>query len=270
MHRRATRGRDGRILEAPLGKAPRTSFNGRITAHRRIEFASLSLPEVKAVKNAFGATVNDVVVTLCTTALREWLIAHDELPEEPLLATVPISVRTAEEMGTFGNRVSVMIIPLATTEPDPVQRLRRTHETLKSAKDRHRAVPADILARANHLVPPSLFARAARVTAGLAVSRRSAPPYNVIISNVPGPPVPIYIAGARQVASYPVSVILEGVGLNITVFSYQDRVDFGLIADRELIPDLDHMIDSLNSALAELLDAAHHKTREIALDLKAT
>jgi hypothetical protein len=92
----------------------------------------------------------------------------------------------------------------------------------------------------------------------------------VIISNVPGPPVPIYIASALQVASYPVSVILEGVGLNITVFSYQDRVDFGLIADRELIPDLDHMIDSLNSALAELLDAAHHKTREIALDLKAT
>jgi WS/DGAT/MGAT family acyltransferase len=269
MHRRATRGRDGRILEAPLGKAPRTSFNGRITAHRRIEFASLPLPQVKAVKNAFGATVNDVVVTLCATALREWLIAHDELPEEPLLAMVPMSVRTAEEMGTFGNRVSVMIVPLATNQPNPVQRLRRTHETLKSAKDRHRAVPADILARANHLVPPSLFARAARVTAGLAVSRRGTPPYNVIISNVPGPPVPIYIAGARQVANYPVSVILEGVGLNITVFSYQDRVDFGLVADRELIPDLDHMIASLNSALAELLDAAHRETREVALDPKA-
>jgi len=182
---------------------------------------------------------------------------------------VPFSVRTAEEMGTFGNRVSVMIIPLATNEPDPGQRLKRTHETLKSAKDRHRAVPADILARANHLVPSPLFARAARVTAGLAVSRRGAPPYNVIISNVPGPPVPIYIAGARQVANYPVAVILEGVGLNITVFSYQDRVDFGLIADRELIPDLDRMIDSLNTALTELLAAAHHDTRETTLKLTA-
>jgi WS/DGAT/MGAT family acyltransferase len=270
IHRRTTRGRDGRILEAPLGKAPRTSFNDRISTHRRIELASLSLPEVKAVKNAFGATVNDVVVTLCTTALREWLIAHNELPDQPLLASVPFSVRTAEEMGTFGNRVAVMIVPLATNEPDPVQRLKRTHDTLRSAKDRHRAVPADILVRANHLVPPSLFARAARVTAGLAVTRRGVPPYNVIISNVPGPPVPIYIAGALQVASYPVSLIHEGVGLNITLFSYQDHIDLGLVADRDLIPDLDHMITSLNDALAELLAAAHHQTREAALDLTAT
>jgi hypothetical protein len=113
-------------------------------------------------------------------------------------------------------------------------------------------------------VPPSLFARAARVTARLSVSRRGAPPYDVIISNVPGPPVPIYIAGARQVASYPVSVILEGVGLNITVFSYQDRVDFGLVADRELIPDLDHMIASLDDALVELIGAAQQQTSELA------
>jgi WS/DGAT/MGAT family acyltransferase len=123
VHRRATRNRDGRILDAPLGRAP--TFNERITAHRRIEFGSLSLSEVKAVKNAFGATVNDVVVTLCTTALREWLIAHDELPDQQLLAMVPISVRTAEQAGTYGNPVSVMIVPLATDEPDPVGRLRR-------------------------------------------------------------------------------------------------------------------------------------------------
>jgi diacylglycerol O-acyltransferase len=263
-HRRATRNRDGRILEAPLGRAPRTSFNDRITPYRRIEFGSLSLPEIKAIKNTFGVTVNDVVVTLCTTAIREWLIAHGELPAEPLLAMVPISVRTAEEMGTFGNRLSVMIVPLATNEPDAVRRLERTHATLKSAKDRHRAVPADIIARANHLVPPSLFARAARVTASLAVARRGSPPHNVIISNVPGPSVPIYIAGARQVASYPVSVIMEGVGLNITIFSYLDRVDFGLVADRELIGDLDRMIVSLDHALSELRDAAARATPEVA------
>lgn len=255
-HRTVTRNRDGRVLEAPAGRAPRTRFNARISPHRRIEFGSLSLADVKAVKNAFGATVNDVVVTLCATAIREWLIAHDDLPDEPLLAMVPMSVRTKEQMGTFGNRVSVMIVPLATTEPDPARRLKITHDTLRSAKDRHRAVPADILASANHLIPPSMFARAARVTAGFAASRRVAPPYNVIISNVPGPPIPIYIAGARQLANYPVSLILDGVGLNITVFSYQDRVDFGLVADRELIPDLDRMITSLRTALADLLSIA--------------
>ena len=270
VHRRATRNQDGRILQAPLGRAPRTRFNQRISAHRRIEFASLSLSDIKAVKNAFGATVNDVVVTLCATAVREWLLTHGDLPKDPLQAMVPVSVRTAEQMGTFGNRVSVMIAPLATDEPDAIRRLARTHDALASAKDRHRATPADLLTRANHLVPPALFARAARVTAGLAVSRRGTPPYNLIISNVPGPPIPIYIAGARQIAMYPVSVILEGVGLNITVFSYEDRVDFGLVADRELIPDLDHMIASLNNALAELHDAAHHETREMALDPTAT
>nr|WP_320668761.1 wax ester/triacylglycerol synthase family O-acyltransferase [Patulibacter sp. DM4] len=255
-HRAATRNRDGRMLERPRARAPRTSFNGRITPHRRVAFASLSLPEIKAVKNAFGATVNDVVVTLCAAAVREWLVDHGELPEDPLLAMVPISVRTKEELGTFGNRISVMIAPLPTDEPDPAERLRRTHEAMRSAKERHRAVPADILSTANHLIPPSLFARAARVTAGVSASSRFAPPYNLILSNVPGPPVPIYIAGARQVANYPVSFILDGVGLNITVFSYLDRVDFGLVADRDLLPDVAALAGALERAIDDLTAAA--------------
>jgi WS/DGAT/MGAT family acyltransferase len=254
-HRSATRNRDGRVLEAHAGRAPRTTFNARISPHRRVAFCSLSLADVKAVKTANGTTVNDVVVALCTTAIREWLIAHDELPADPLLAMIPMSVRTKEEQGTFGNRVSVMIVPLATDEADPIERLRRTHEALRSAKERHRAVPADILSRANHLIPPAMFARAARVTAGFAASSRFAPPFNVVISNVPGPPIPIYIAGALQVANYPVSVILDGAGLNLTVLSYQDRADFGLVADRELIPDLPAMIESLQQALAQLTGA---------------
>ena len=255
-HRTATRNRDGRLLESPGARAPRTKLNARISPHRRIAFGSLSLPEIKAIKNAFHATVNDVVVALCTGAIRDWLIAHDDLPDEPLLAMVPVSVRTREQAGTFGNRVSAMIVPLSTTEPDPQQRLLRTHEALRSAKERHNAVPADILSRANHLIPPALLARAARVIAGISASRRFAPPYNVIISNIPGPAIPMYIGGARQVANYPVSVILDGVGLNITVLSYQDRVDFGLVADRELMPDLAGLVDSLQSALVELREAA--------------
>jgi WS/DGAT/MGAT family acyltransferase len=255
-HRAATRNRDGRLLESPGLRAPRTRFNSRISPHRRVEFGSLSLSEIKAIKNAYGATVNDVVVALCTGAVRDWLVAHDDLPEEPLLAMVPVSVRTKEQAGTFGNRVSVMIVPLPTDEADPEERLRRTHQALRAAKERHNAVPAEILSRANHLVPPALLARASRVTAGFVASGRLAPPYNLIISNVPGPQRPIYIAGALQVAHYPVSVIHDGVGLNITVFSYQDRVDFGLVADRELMPDLAMLVGSLENALAELREAA--------------
>jgi diacylglycerol O-acyltransferase len=250
-HRAATRNRDGRLLEPPPGRAPRTSFNARISPHRRVALGTLSLTEIKAVKNAYGATVNDVVVTLCASAVREWLIAHDELPADPLLAMVPVSVRTDDEIGTFGNRVSVMIVPIPTNEPDALRRLQRTHEALRSAKERHRAVPADLLAGANHLIPPALLGRAARVTALFAASSPFAPPFNLVISNVPGPQIPIYIAGARQVANYPVSMIIDGVGLNITVLSYQDRVDFGLVADRELVPDLPRLITSLQGALAE-------------------
>jgi diacylglycerol O-acyltransferase len=254
-HRAATRNRDGRLLERGTGRAPRTTFNRSISPHRRVALGSLCLDEIKAIKNAFGATVNDVVVALCTSAIRDWLQAHDELPEDPLLSMVPVSVRTKADTGTFGNRVSVMIVPLATNEPDPVRRLQRTHETLRSAKERHRAVPADLLVNANHLVPARLLARASRVAAGLAASGRVAPPYNVILSNVPGPAIPLYIAGARQIANYPVSLIHDGVGLNVTVFSYQDRVDFGLVADRDQMPDLSLLIKSLREALEQLKDA---------------
>jgi len=254
-HKLKTRNQDGRLLQAPSGRAPRTRFNATISPHRRIAFGTLSLAEIKAIKNACGATVNDVIVALSTAAIREWLIAHDDLPDEPLLAMIPISVRTEAQIGTFGNRVAVMIVPLATNEHDPLRRLQITHERLRAANERHQAVPADILASANHLIPPSLFARASALTASFAASGRLSPPYNVIISNVPGSPVPVYAAGAQQIASYPVSVIHDGVGLNITVFSYQDRVDFGLVADRELIPDLDRMTESLAEALAGLSDA---------------
>jgi diacylglycerol O-acyltransferase / wax synthase len=257
VHRLRTRNRDGRLLQRPAGRAPRTRFNTRISPHRRIAFGTLSLPQIKAIKNACGATVNDVIVTLSTAAIRDWLISHHDLPDDPLLAMIPISVRTEAQIGTFGNRVSVMIVPLATNELDPLRRLRLTHERLRAAKERHQAVPADILTNANHLIPPSLFARAAGVTAAFAAAGRLSPPYNVVISNVPGPSVPIYAAGARQIASYPVSVIHDAVGLNVTVFSYQDRVDFGLVADRELIPDLHRITASLQNSLTELSDAAH-------------
>jgi diacylglycerol O-acyltransferase len=236
--------------------APRTSFSGRVSAHRRFAFGQLSLDDVKAVKNAYGVTVNDVIVTLCAGAVRRWLLEHDELPDEPLVAQIPVSVRTEEQIGTYGNRIMLMRAPLFTDEPGPVRRLQRTHDALGDMKQRHRALPADLLADVNHFIPPAVFSRAARLTFGLATSRPGRPIWNLVISNVPGPQFPLYCAGARLVANYPVSVITDGMGLNITVMSYCGHLDVGIVADREQMPDVALLTGWLQEALTELMAPA--------------
>src|SRR3954471_23916028 len=150
-------GRAGRIAgrEIPVREgralvAPKTSFNGRISAHRRFTFGGLPLEEVKAVKNAYGCTVNGVVVSICAVAVRRWLVEHDDLPDSPLVAQVPVSVRTHEQLGTYGHRILMMAAPLYTDEADPVERLRGTHEALSAMKERHRALPAELLQDANN------------------------------------------------------------------------------------------------------------------------
>ncbi len=113
---------------------PKTSFNGRVSPHRRFAFGRFSLEDVKVIKNAHGCTVNDVIVTICASAVRSWLIEHEELPEDPLVAQVPVSVRTDEQFGTYGNRIGLMNAPLFTNVPDPVKRLELTHEALRVDK----------------------------------------------------------------------------------------------------------------------------------------
>jgi diacylglycerol O-acyltransferase / wax synthase len=252
---RAVGAQEGPIPTRERMVAPKTSFNGRVSAHRRFTFGQLKLDDVKAVKNAHGCTVNDVVVTICAGAVRRWLLAHDELPAEPLVVQVPVSVRTDEQAGTYGNRIMLMSAPLLTEEPDPVRRLLRTHEALDGMKERHRALPATLLQDANHFIPPAVFSRAARLTFRLATSRPGRPTWNLVISNVPGPQVPLYCAGARLVANYPVSVITDGMGLNITVMSYCGNLDFGIIADREQMPDVGKLIGWLGESLDELMPA---------------
>jgi diacylglycerol O-acyltransferase len=247
-----TVGGDGSAAARTNLRAPKTSFNGRVSAHRRFAFGQLSLEEVKAIKNEHGCTVNDVVVTICTGAVRRWLIEHGELPADPLVAQIPVSVRTSEQAGTYGNRIMLMSAPIFTNLPDPIVRLRRTHEALSVMKERHRALPAELLQDANHFIPPAVFARAARATFALSVSSPGRPTWNVVISNVPGPQVPLYCAGARLDANYPVSVITDGMGLNMTVMSYCGHLDFGIVADRDQMPDLWKMIDWLADSLEEL------------------
>jgi hypothetical protein len=142
--------------------------------------------------------------------------------------------------------------PLFTDIADPVERLRRTHDALGDMKERHRALPAELLQDANHFIPPAVFALAARSTFSLATSTAGRPPWNLVISNVPGPQLPLYLAGARLVANYPISVITDGMGLNIRVMSYDGHLDFGLVADRDQMPDVHLLIRWLRDEVALL------------------
>ncbi|MEJ7784781.1 MAG: wax ester/triacylglycerol synthase family O-acyltransferase [Solirubrobacteraceae bacterium] len=256
----------GREIPVRAGRkltAPKTFFNGRISAHRKFTFGRLSLEDVKTVKNAHGCTVNDVVVAICAGAVRRMLLEHGELPDTPLVAQVPVSVRTGEEIGTYGNRILLMSAPLFTDEADPAERLRQTHEAMGDMKRRHKALPAGLLQDANHFIPPAVFARAAQLTFRLSTSRMAAPTWNLVISNVPGAQIPLYCAGAELVANYPVSVITDGMGLNITVMSYRGKLDFGIVADREQMPDVKKLIGWLEEELGLLLPrpAAPRKAR---------
>jgi diacylglycerol O-acyltransferase len=232
-------------------RAPRTPFNRPVGPHRRWAFCTVPLAEVKQVKNAAGATVNDVVMALCAGALRRWLGDHDALPGGPLVAAVPVSVRTEEQKGKGGNRVSTMTAPLPTHLPQPADRLGQCHEAMRAAKEQHGALPADLLADVTQFAMPALAGQAARVAARLRLVEWLSP-FNLIISNVPGPGIPLYYGGARLLAYYPLSAVADGQGLNITVMSYEDGMHFGLIADRDLVPDLDRLAGYLVDELDDL------------------
>ncbi len=248
---RTVKGGERRVIERTTLTRPRTSFNGHVSPHRRFAFGQLPLDEVKSVKNRYGVTVNDVVIALAAGAVRRWLIEHRELPADPLVAQVPVSVRTDEQVGTYGNRIGMMSAPLFTNIADPQERLALTHRAMTGVKERHRALPAELLLDATQFIPPAVFARAARISFSLAAVRT--PVWNLVISNVPGPQFPLYCAGARLVANYPVSVITDGMGLNITVMSYCGSLDFGIVADREQMRDVWELIGWLRVSLQELL-----------------
>jgi diacylglycerol O-acyltransferase len=240
-------------------RAPGTPFNAPVSAHRRWAFTDLPLSEVKQLRgdhDKAGLTVNDVVMTLCAGALRRWLKLHAALPAAPLVAAIPVSVRTRDQKGTHGNKVSMMLAPLPTNLSDPLERLKSMHEAMRSAKDKHGAIPASLLADVTQFAMPALANQAWRLSAKLRLIERINP-FNLIISNIPGPNVPLYFAGAKLLAYYPVSALVDGQGLNITVMSYRGNLYFGLIACRELVPDLDVMAGFLRDELDELIAAAN-------------
>jgi WS/DGAT/MGAT family acyltransferase len=236
--------------------APRTSLNQNITAHRTFAFTDIPLDEVRAVKNALGGTVNDVVLAVCAGALRRYLAERGELPPKPLVAMVPVSVRSEEQMGTMGNRVSSMLVSLATDIDDPVARLQAIVGATKDAKEQEKAISAEVLTDWAEFAAPSVAARAARLASSMRVMERVNPIFNLTISNVPGPPFPLYSAGARMVAMYPMGPIADGAALNITVMSYMGTMYFGLVGCREVVPDVGVIAAHVDDALDELRKAA--------------
>ena len=235
--------------------APRTPFNQSIGPDRSVAFARLPLDETKAIKDALGVKVNDIVLEICSGVLRRYLLEHDSLPENPLLAVCPVSVRSDDE-GAGGNRVSAIFASLATDVDSPEARLQAITASTEGAKEDHNAIGAETLTDWAEWAAPRTFGLAARMYSSLNLANQHRPIHNLVISNVPGPPFPLYLAGAELVAAYPMGPIMDGAGLNITVLSYRDHIDVGFLADADLVPDIWDLAAQVKPAFEELRQLA--------------
>jgi diacylglycerol O-acyltransferase len=252
------RARAGTAMAAPL-RSPRTSFNGTITGHRAIAVADLDLQDIRDVKRATGTTVNDVVLAIAGGALRSYLDDRGELPSDSLLATVPVSVHESTRRSRGANKVSAMFTKLGTDEEDPLVRLAEMSERNKHAKDHHHAISADALQDWAEFAAPRTFGLAVRAYANLRLAERHPVVHNLVISNVPGPPVPLYFAGARIEALHALGPVFHGAGLNVTVLSNNGKVHVGAIACRESMPDVDALVQRFPAELATLKAAVAAK-----------
>ncbi len=242
----------GRTM-AGLFAAPQTPFNASITAHRNVAFAQLDLEEVKTVKNHFGVKLNDVVMALVSGVLRNFLIDRDQLPETSLVAMVPVSVHDRSDR-PGRNQVSGMFSSLQTQIEDPAERLTAIAEANDSAKEHSSAIGATLLQDWSQFAGPAVFGIAMRVYARSSLTA-TRPVHNLVVSNVPGPQIPLYFLGAEVEAMYPLGPIFHGAGLNITVMSLNGKLNVGLISCPELLPDLWEMADGFAAGLDELVAA---------------
>jgi WS/DGAT/MGAT family acyltransferase len=239
------------------GPVPRTRFNGTVSSHRVVEGRIFSLQEIRDIrKRVPGATVNDVVLTVCSGALRRYLEHHGELPRESLVAMAPISVRSEQEEGAAGNRLSAMSVTLRTEEADPLARLRKVHRGTRASKATAEAIGAQTMTDITQFVPGSLAGLAARLYTRLGLANRVRPFLNTVITNVPGPQIPLYFTGARMVALYGMGPVMDGMGLIHPVFSYDGRISISFTACRNQMPDPGFYAECLDASFDELRRAA--------------
>lgn len=236
---------------ARIFNAPPTPFNGRLSTLRSVGTCDVALDSLKRIRASFGTSVNDVVLAAGCAALRAWLLEHEAMPQKPLLTAVPVAQRIPGSATTHGNHISMIFIDLPVRQPDPVARLHAIREQTVRAKRQHVSTNGDVLRQTADLLLnlflPSTLSRIMSIYSGTDLSNRIAPPWNLIISNVPGPREALYCAGARVRQIYPFGPLLLGSGINFTVISAMGRLHVGALACRRMMPD----VSLLTNAFAE-------------------
>ncbi len=240
--------------------APRTPFNSTLTARRSVAFGTTSLDRVKETRRAFGVKVNDVVLAACTIGLRRQLERSGRLPDRPLTVSVPVSVHREGTEAT--NQVSTMFVHLPVHVADPVEQLELIRRSAGSAKAVQDAMAPEMIGDVVDLIPPPLFQLGAGLWSRVGLPDRLPPVHNLIVSNVPGSPIPLYIAGAELVGLYPFGPLMEGAALNVTVISHLDDLDIGLISCPDLVPDLEHLLDDVIDGFDTLHELGRERASE--------
>jgi WS/DGAT/MGAT family acyltransferase len=252
--REATEGL-GEIVWAGLNPAPPTPLNVEIGPHRRFVGVTHSLEDFKLVKKTFGGTVNDVVLSVVTGALRSFLVSRGVRTDGlEMRALVPVSVRSVDERHQFGNRIVVMRGPLPVYISDPLERLRFVREAMDGLKESKQALGAEVIAGAQNFAPPTILAQASRLNFSTRL-------FNLIVTNVPGPQFPLYVLGRRMLHAYPIAFLPQEHALAIAIMSYAGEMNFGLLGDFDALPDIDSIGEDIASELATLLSLARSQAR---------
>src|SRR3954449_6452536 len=240
----------GEVAWAGVNPAPDTPLNVPIGSHRRIVWVQTELDAFKAIKNSLGGTVNDVVLAVVTAALARWLRTRGVRTEGlELRAQVPVSIRSDDERDRLGNRIAVMRAPLPVYARDPVERLRIVREAMQGLKESKQALAAQVIAGLEDFAPPTILSMASR-------THWSPRLFNMIVTNVPGPQVPIYLQGRELLELVPVAFLPEDFALTIAAMSYNGKLDFSLLGDYDAMPDIDLLSEYVEESLEELLVAA--------------
>src|SRR4051812_12252731 len=240
----------GEVAWAGMNPAPETPLNTTIGAHRRVFWVQTDLEQFKAIKNSLGGTVNDVVLAVVSGALARWLRTRGVRTEGlELRAQVPVSIRSEDERDRLGNRIAVMRAPLPVYARDPAERLRIVRESMQGLKESKQALAAQVIAGLEDFAPPTILSMASR-------SHWSPRLFNMIVTNVPGPQIPIYLLGRELLELVPVAFLPDSFALTVAAMSYNGKLDFSLLGDYDAIPDIDLVGQYVGEALEELLVVA--------------
>jgi diacylglycerol O-acyltransferase len=246
----------GEVAWALANPAPGVPLNVEIGPHRRFCWVRSELAELKRIKNVLGGTVNDVVLAVVSGALRRWLERRGVRTEGlELRALVPVSIRAEDEQGQLGNRIAAMRGPLPVYIEDPVRRLEAVREAMEGLKASKQALGAEVISRFNDFAPPTLLAQASRLNFSTRL-------FNLIVTNVPGPQIPLYVLGRELEDVFPVAFLPQNHALAVAIMSYNGGIDFGLLADYDAMDDVEVIAEGIEASIAELSEAAKEATDE--------